>query len=99
MVRRCMYCTCSVRDPSAAPIFVAIRHAERGCDLCRSTRALPPGWFVSPLRGKFGVVSIEESRKKRVARQLVGQDGGRMAEIAGHTRCKLPRYAHQLASA
>jgi len=33
------------------------------------------------------------------ARQLVRQDGGRLAQIAGRTRCKLPRCAHQLASA
>jgi hypothetical protein len=30
---------------------------------------------------------------------LVRQDGGRLAQIAGRTRCKLPRCAHQLASA
>ena len=40
------------------------------------------------------------TREKFVgARQLVRRDGGRMAHIAGPIRCKLPRCAHQLASA
>ena len=44
---------------------------------------------------------VDDSAKKKIvgARQLVRQDGGRIVHIAGPTRCKLPRCAHQLASA